>query len=308
VISQKFHPDANFFLGTFVGMPDSTFQSPLFLTECPRDAMQGLAGHVDTSSKVDYLNALLKVGFDVLDFGSFVSPHAMPQMADTSKVVERLEESSTELLAIVANLRGAQEALQFPRIDRVGFPFSISETFQQRNTGASIDEGLLRIENMVEQTARANRGLTVYLSMGFGNPYGETWHEDLLCKAVERLYESLGVTRVALSDTVAVGTPEQIERAFELLVPSFPAVEIGGHMHVVKGKERPVLEALYSGGCRHIDGALGGYGGCPMAQNELVGNLATEALLDFTAEHEPQRKFDSEAWSEAQKLASEIFI
>lgn len=286
----------------------------LKITECPRDAMQGLTRQIPTADKIQYLSALLRVGFDVLDFGSFVSPKAIPQLADTAEVLAGLESldstplsGPTELLAIVANVRGAVDALAHQRIDRIGFPFSVSETFQKRNTGAGLDEGLLRIEEMVELTQKAQRSLTVYLSMGFGNPYGDPWHEDELCVWVERLHRQLGVERVALSDTVGLGSPLLVERVFSLLVPTFDSVEIGGHMHVLKGKERPVLEALWRGGCRHIDGALGGYGGCPMAQNDLVGNLSTEALLDFASEFQPERSFDQAAWKEAQQLAAGIF-
>jgi hydroxymethylglutaryl-CoA lyase len=289
--------------------------SSIKITECPRDAMQGLARQIPTADKIEYLNALLRVGFNVLDFGSFVSPKAIPQLADTAQVLASLHRShdagdpnqGTELLAIVANTRGAVDALTHPGIDRIGFPFSLSETFQKRNTGAGIEQGLLRIEEILELTHKADRQLTVYLSMGFGNPYGDPWHEDELCISVERLSRQLGVSRIALSDTLGLGNPQLIERVFSLLVPTFQAVELGGHMHVEKGKERSILEALWRGGCRHIDGALGGFGGCPMAQNDLVGNLSTEALLDFSSEVQPERAFNTEAWNEAQQLAGAIF-
>ncbi|MGB2364605.1 MAG: hydroxymethylglutaryl-CoA lyase, partial [Flavobacteriales bacterium] len=245
------------------------------IIECPRDAMQGIKDFIPTAQKVAYLNSLLKVGFDTLDFGSFVSPKAIPQMRDTANVLSQLDDSNTRLLAIVANQRGADEACSFDRIDYLGYPFSVSENFQKRNTNKSIDQSLSLVEQLQNTCVKHHKSLVVYMSMAFGNPYGEHWHEDIVAKWGEKLSD-LGVKIIALSDTIGVSNPDNIKPLFSLLIEEYPQIEWGAHLHTHLESWREKVEVAYNSGCRRFDGAIKGYGGCPMAKDDLVGNMPTE--------------------------------
>jgi len=274
--------------------------------ECPRDAMQGITQFIPTEQKVSYLNALLKVGFHTLDFGSFVSPKAIPQMKDTANVLEKLDESATKLLAIVANLRGAEDATQFERIDYLGYPFSVSETFQKRNTNRSIDDSLQLVENIQSVCAKNNKSLVVYLSMAFGNPYDELWHEDIVSKWAEKLID-LDVKTIALSDTIGVSNPETISRLFRQLITKNGTVEWGAHLHTTPESWKEKVLAAYDNGCRRFDGAIKGFGGCPMAKDELVGNMPTEKLISFCNEKKIESGLNSLAFETAYNKAIDIF-
>jgi hydroxymethylglutaryl-CoA lyase len=250
------------------------------IIECPRDAMQGLEQFIETEKKVQYLNALLKVGFDTLDFGSFVSAKAIPQMRDTADLLPHLQRggSPSKLLAIVANVRGAEAALAWPQIDYLGFPLSISETFQLRNTNKTIAEAFETVKQIQQHCLAAGRTLVTYISMGFGNPYGDLYGEEVVHTFVERLAE-LGVAVVSLADTIGVSQPNQITPLFQQLVSKYPAIEFGAHLHSHPAKAAEKIMAAYVGGCQRFDGALMGFGGCPMAEDELVGNVATEEII-----------------------------
>ena len=252
------------------------------VVECPRDAMQGLHDFVPTARKVAYVQALLDVGFDTLDVGSFVSPKAIPQMADTAEVLRRLDLSTTRtrLLTIVANARGARQAAATAQVDDLGYPFSVSETFQLRNTNADLRESLGRLRDIHELCRAHGKGLVVYLSMGFGNPYGDPWNVRVVAEWVERL-ATLGMRTLQLSDTIGVSTPDSIEYLFSELLPAYPEVEIGAHLHTTPTTWYEKVDAAYRSGCRRFDGALRGYGGCPMAADELTGNMPTENLLSY---------------------------
>lgn len=277
------------------------------LVECPRDAMQGLPNFVPTGKKIEYLNLLLQVGFDVLDFGSFVSPKAVPQMADTAEVLAELtEDTQTALLAIVANDRGAEAALKHARIQYLGYPFSISETFQQRNTRRSIAESLPLVEAMQARCVEADRQLVVYLSMGFGNPYDEPWSPELLEDYAGQMYER-GVRILSLADTVGSASPQDIQPVFERLTRRFPDVAFGAHFHSHPTLWQEKIEAAWAGGCRRFDGALQGWGGCPFATDELTGNIATENLISFMEEKNVALEIHREMLPRAFALASEIF-
>ena len=280
----------------------------LHLTECPRDAMQGWPTFIPTIDKVSYLNALLRVGFDTLDFGSFVSPKAIPQLADTAEVLEGLDlsQSGTRLLAIVANLRGAETAAQHPQIRFIGFPLSVSETFQQRNTNKSIAQALDDVARMQELCARTGQEQVVYLSMGFGNPYGDAWSPAVLGEFTQKL-DALGVGIVALSDTIGASTPATIAPAFRELTAAYPHIRFGAHLHTTPTTWREKVQAAYEAGCRYFDGALGGYGGCPMAADELTGNMPTERLLDFAAGAGATPDLNQEALTEALVWNQRIF-
>ncbi|SNR31211.1 hydroxymethylglutaryl-CoA lyase [Hymenobacter mucosus] len=280
----------------------------LHLTECPRDAMQGWSTFIPTADKIAYLNALLRVGFDTLDFGSFVSPKAIPQLADTTEVLAGLElsKSTTQLLAIVANLRGAETAAQYSQIHYIGFPLSVSETFQQRNTNKSIAQALDDVTRMQELCARSGQEQVVYLSMGFGNPYGDAWSPAVLGEFTQKLAD-LRVRNVALSDTIGVSTPATIGPAFRELTAAFPTIRFGAHLHTTPGSWHEKVQAAYAAGCRHFDGALGGYGGCPMAADQLTGNMPTERLLDFAQEVGQAPGLNLVALAEAQEWNQRIF-
>lgn len=282
--------------------------SDIILTECPRDAMQGWARHIPTEEKAQYLNLLLKVGFDVLDFGSFVSPKAIPQLADTKDVLKQLDLTSTttKLLAIIANTRGAEEAVQHDEIAFLGFPFSISETFQLRNTNKTIEQSLVQVEEIQNLCAQRNKELMVYISMGFGNPYGDPYNAEVAINWVGKLAQ-LGIRNIAMSDTIGVAKPDNINYIFSSLLPEFKNVNIGAHFHSSAHTWREKMDAAYAAGCRRYDSALRGIGGCPMAEDELVGNMATENVVDWCYEHGISLKLNKEAFSEAWLMAGTVF-
>ena len=281
----------------------------LKLVECPRDAMQGWSHFISTEKKINYLQKLLEVGFDTLDFGSFVSPKAIPQLADTAEVLKKLDVSDTrtKLLAIIANTRGAEEAVAYEQIRYLGFPFSISETFQQKNTNSSIEESLHTVEKIQSLCVQRNKDMVVYISMGFGNPYGDPYTSDIALHWVERLAQ-LGIHIFSMSDTVGVSNPENIAYIFSHLVPAFKNLEFGAHFHSTVETRREKLKAAFDNGCRRFDSAIHGIGGCPMAQNELVGNMATEDVIGFFGEQQIDLKLNSNALAEATILSNEIFI
>jgi hydroxymethylglutaryl-CoA lyase len=275
--------------------------------ECPRDAMQGLSWFIPTAQKIEYLNTLLEVGFDVLDFGSFVSPKAIPQLRDTAEVLSQLTlNDQTKLLSIVANLRGAEDACEFDEISYLGFPFSISETFQQRNTNSSIETSLLAVEAIQNLCERHRKELVVYISMAFGNPYGDEWNEDIAVKWTQKI-ASLGVKTIAMSDTVGLAHPADVKRIFDAVIPSLPKVKIGAHLHASADHWKSKVIAAWDSGCRRFDSALKGYGGCPMAEDVLVGNLASENFLQFLNERNVKSKVDSTKFAQALMMASAVF-
>lgn len=277
------------------------------LIECPRDAMQGMTTFIPTDKKVAYLNSLLKVGFDTLDFGSFVSHRAIPQMKDTAEVLDQLNPSQTKLLAIVANQRGCDEASGYNAIDYIGYPFSVSDIFQKRNTNKSIKESMTLVDNIQSTCLKNNKTLVIYLSMAFGNPYGEPWHEDIVCKWGEKLSQ-LEVKTIALSDTVGVSTPSKISRLFSQLISEVKAVEWGAHLHTSPESWREKVVAAYDSGCRRFDGAIKGFGGCPMAEDDLVGNMPTEKLLSFTQEKKIETAINTLAFESAYNKAIDLFL
>ena len=252
------------------------------ITECPRDAMQGVKEWIPTQTKIDYLNQLLKVGFDVLDFGSFVSPKAIPQMKDTAEVLGalNLSDTYTKLLAIVANERGAKDAGAFNEITFLGYPFSISETFQQRNTNASIEDSLRRVETINELARSSGQSLLVYISMAFGNPYGDPWSPDLAAAWIERLNREFEIVDFAMADTVGVSNEDSISNMFKTIIPAFENLNIGAHLHSTPDTSKAKIEAAFNAGCRRFDGAINGLGGCPMAEDELVGNIDTAVIIN----------------------------
>ncbi len=252
------------------------------IIECPRDAMQGIKDIIPTEVKSKYINSLLNIGFDTIDFGSFVSPKAIPQMHDTAEVLKQLDLSTTKskLLAIIANTRGAQDACAFEEIRYLGFPFSISETFQQRNTNSSIAESLVRVEEIQNLCVQHKKELVVYISMAFGNPYGDEWNSDIVINWTKKLSD-LGVKIIALSDTIGVSNRENISYLFSNIIPEFKNVEIGAHLHSTKEKAQEKIDAAYKSGCQRFDVAIHGFGGCPMAKDDLTGNLATEDLEQY---------------------------
>lgn len=249
------------------------------LIECPRDAMQGIKQFIPTEVKTKYINSLLNIGFDTIDVGSFVSPKAIPQMQDTAQVLKQLNLSSTtsKLLTIIANTRGAQEACAFDEVHYLGFPFSISETFQQRNANSNIAESLIRVEEIQNLCIQYKKELVVYISMAFGNPYGDVWNSDIVIEWTKKLSD-LGVKIIALSDTIGVSNSENISYLFSNIIPEFKTVEIGAHLHSTKKSALEKIDAAYKSGCQRFDVAIHGFGGCPMAKDDLTGNLATEDL------------------------------
>ena len=277
------------------------------IIECPRDAMQGIKTFIPTEQKVKYLQALLRVGFDTIDFGSFVSAKAIPQMQDTAEVLAQLDLSQTrsKLLAIVANTQGAQLAAQYSEIQYLGFPFSISENFQMRNTHKTIAESLITLEEILAIAADSNKEVVTYISMGFGNPYGDPWNVAIVGEWTEILAQK-GVKILSLSDTVGSSTPEVIDYLFSHLIPKYPTIEFGAHLHTTPDKWFEKIDAAYHAGCRRFDGAIQGLGGCPMAKDELTGNMPTEKLLSyFTTQrentHTSPMSFES-AYNEALKI------
>jgi hydroxymethylglutaryl-CoA lyase len=279
------------------------------LIECPRDAMQGWKQFIPTEKKIQYINSLLKVGFDTIDFGSFVSPKAIPQMADTKQVVGSLESvvGSTKLLAIVANYRGAEEASVYDAITYLGFPFSVSETFQQRNTNSSIAESLERVEEIQNLCIKTGKKLIVYISMGFGNPYGDLYDEEIVFNWIEKLI-GLDIGIISLADTVGVATAEQVYDMTSYLIEALPHTEIGVHLHSTPANWKEKLEAAVKAGCKRFDGALKGIGGCPMANDELVGNMNSEWMIDYFKEKQLISGLNVDALKESLRIAGEIFV
>ena len=284
-------------------------QSTIKLIECPRDAMQGWKNFIPTEKKIQYINSLLKVGFDTIDFGSFVSAKAIPQMADTKQVIRKLElqVSTSKLLAIVANSRGAEEASELDQITYLGFPFSVSETFQQRNTNSSIQQSLKRVEEIQNICVNRNKQLVIYISMGFGNPYGDPYSDQIVFDWVSKMVD-LGVRIISLADTVGLATPEQVYSMSKFLVDSLPEIETGVHLHSRLEKSKEKLEAAVNAGCKRFDGALKGIGGCPMANDELVGNMQTELMIKYFEKKDLLSGLNEEALEESLHLASEIFV
>lgn len=279
------------------------------LIECPRDAMQGIKSHfIPTEAKAQYINALLRVGFDTIDFGSFVSPKAIPQMRDTAQVLSKLDLSKTEskLLAIVANVRGAEDASKFEEIDYLGYPFSISENFQMRNTGKTISESIIALNEILSIASKTNKEVVAYLSMGFGNPYGDPWDVDIVGNWTERL-SKMGVKILSLSDTIGSSNPESIDYLFSNLIPKYPDIEFGAHLHTTPTTWFEKVDAAYKAGCLRFDGAIQGFGGCPMAKDELTGNMPTEKLLSYFTSNKHNNlnamSFES-AYNEATKIFS----
>ena len=281
----------------------------LKLVECPRDAMQGIKEFIPTEKKAEYINALLGVGFDTIDFGSFVSPKAIPQMADTALVLSKLDWSpeKSKLLAIIANVRGAMEAAMFEPITYLGFPFSVSETFQQRNTNSSIVESLKRVEEIQNLCVKYGKQLVLYISMGFGNPYGDPYSPEIVMKWVEKMI-SMSIRVISLADTIGVADPQIISMLFSHLIPAYPQIEFGAHLHTTPETWKEKIDAAYTHGCRRFDGALKGYGGCPMAKDELTGNMATENLLSFFQEKKIELELNEAALGRSMKIADEIFM
>ncbi len=280
----------------------------LQLVECPRDAMQGMHEWIPTELKISYINHLLKCGFHTIDFGSFVSPKAIPQMKDTAEVLKGLElNSATKLLAIVANLRGAQDALSFSEIDYLGFPFSVSEEFQRRNTNSTISDSLKNLEEIQNLCMAKNKQLVVYLSMGFGNPYGEEWTPELVAFWSKRLHLDLGVNVLALSDTIGCAKEEDVSELFKLLCNELTNATIGAHFHTKPTNSLPLVKTAYEAGCRRFDSAIKGFGGCPMAKDDLTGNLPTEDLLHFFNVNKINNPIDLELFNKAYSYSSKIF-
>ncbi len=283
--------------------------SALTLIECPRDAMQGWPRHIPTADKIAYHNSLLRVGFDVLDFGSFVSAKAIPQLADTREIIPQLDlgEGRTKLLAIIANTRGAEEAVAYDEISILGFPFSISETFQQRNTNKSIAESLIQVEEIQQLCLQRRKELVVYISMGFGNPYGDEYSAEVAINWVEKL-AALGIRTIAMSDTVGVAEKATIDYVFRQLIPAFPEVRIGAHFHASYDNWEEKLSTAFGAGCTRFDSALKGIGGCPMAKDELVGNMATENVIAWCDRNDIYLHLDRAALQESMALANRIFV
>ncbi|AWI26162.1 hydroxymethylglutaryl-CoA lyase [Flavobacterium pallidum] len=284
---------------------------PIKIIECPRDAMQGIKPFIPTERKAFYIQSLLRVGFDTIDFGSFVSPKAIPQMQDTAELLGRLDLSQTKskLLAIIANTQGAITASGFKEIQYLGFPFSISENFQMRNTHKTIAESLVTLQEILDIANKTDKEVVAYLSMGFGNPYGDPWNVEIVGEWTEKL-AGMGVKILSLSDTIGSSTPEIIDYLFSNLIPTYPKVEFGAHLHTTPDKWFEKTDAAYKAGCRRFDGAIQGFGGCPMAKDDLTGNMPTEKLLSyFTTQKEntgtSPMSFES-AYNEATKLFGEF--
>ena len=279
------------------------------LIECPRDAMQGIKSHfISTEAKAQYINALLRVGFDTIDFGSFVSPKAIPQMRDTVEVLSKLDLSNTQskLLAIVANIRGAEEASQFEEITYLGYPFSISENFQMRNTGKTIAESIEILNEILSIAAKTNKEVVAYLSMGFGNPYGDPWNVEIVSNWTEKL-SKMGVKILSLSDTVGSSTPKIIDYLFSNLIPAYPTIEFGAHLHTTPTSWFEKVDAAYKAGCNRFDGAIMGYGGCPMAKDDLTGNMPTEKLVSYFNQQKAITNISAMSFESAYNEALKIF-
>lgn len=280
----------------------------IHITECPRDAMQGIHTFIPSSEKVRYLQKLLTVGFPILDAGSFVSPKAIPQLADTSVVFDQLDLSntSTKLLAIVANKRGAEEAANHEKVHYLGFPFSVSETFQQRNTHSSLSESLNRVDEILEICNKQNKELLVYLSMAFGNPYGDDWSPDMVAHWATTL-EMRGVKHLSLADTTGISNADSISNLFKTILPTLKGAALSAHLHTLPGDVSNKAEAAYNAGCFRFDTAIKGFGGCPMASDTLTGNMATEELVNWANDRSVSTGLNTDALSEAEQIASQIF-
>jgi len=277
------------------------------IIECPRDAMQGIKHFIPTELKTEYINALLKVGFDTIDFGSFVSAKSIPQLQDTKEVLDGLDlsQSKSKLLAIIANVRGAEEAVKYEKISYLGFPFSISETFQMRNTNSTIEQSLINVEEIQNLCIQNNKELVIYISMGFGNPYNDEWNSELVINWVNKTTE-LGIKIISLSDTVGVANPESISYLFSNLIPAFPEIEFGAHLHAHPNNWEEKIKAASDNGCKRFDGAIKGYGGCPMTEDELVGNMPTENLLFYFKDK--LKHMDFGALENVNKIVDKVFL
>ena len=276
------------------------------IIECPRDAMQGIKTFIPTEKKVQYIQSLLRVGFDTIDFGSFVSPKAIPQMVDTADVLAQLDLSATKskLLAIVANVRGAVDACKHSEIDYLGYPFSISENFQMRNTHKTIAQSVDTLKEILDLANASNKKVVAYLSMGFGNPYGDPWNVDIVGEWTETLYK-MGVEILSLSDTIGSSNPENIDYLFSNLIPKYPDIEFGAHLHTTPSTWHEKIDAAYKAGCRRFDGAIQGFGGCPMAKDELTGNMPTEKMFSYFTKaraHDLNAMSFESAYNEASKI------
>ena len=282
--------------------------SKIKIVECPRDAMQGIKDFIPTNEKVRYLQSLLGCGFDTLDFGSFVSPKAIPQMVDTAEVLSNLDlsETKTKLLAIVANVRGAEDAVSHPEIEYLGFPFSISENFQMRNTHKTIAQSVETLQEIFNLADAANKEVVTYISMGFGNPYGDPWNVEIVGSWTERLAK-MGAKILSLSDTVGTSDPETISYLFSNLIPKYPTIEFGAHLHTTPTKWHEKIEAAHIAGCRRFDGAIQGFGGCPMAKDELTGNMPTEKMLSYFTSEKTDTGVNWMAFEASYNKASELF-
>jgi len=282
---------------------------PVKIIECPRDAMQGIKEWIPTEKKTQYIQSLLNCGFDTIDFGSFVSPKAIPQMKDTAEVLSGLQLSDTtsKLLAIVANVRGAETAIQFPEIKYLGYPFSISENFQMRNTHKTIGQSIEVLQQILELADKNKKEVVTYLSMGFGNPYGDPWNVEIVGNWAEKLAK-MGVKILSLSDTVGTSTPEVITYLFSNLIPKYPEIEFGAHLHTTPTKWHEKIDAAYKAGCRRFDGAIQGFGGCPMAKDELTGNMPTEKMLSYFTVEKVDTGLNPMAFESAYNEASNIFL
>ena len=278
------------------------------IIECPRDAMQGIRDFIPTQKKVDYIQSLLRVGFDTIDFGSFVSPKAIPQMQDTAEVLAQLDLSQTQskLLAIIANTQGAQLASVHKGIQYLGFPFSISENFQMRNTHKTIAESLVTLQEILDIADASNKEVVAYLSMGFGNPYGDPWNIEIVGEWTEKL-SNMGVKILSLSDTIGSSTPEVIDYLFSHLIPKYPQIEFGAHLHTTPDKWHEKIDAAYKAGCRRYDGAIQGFGGCPMAKDDLTGNMPTEKLVSYFTAQKENTSISPMSFESAYNEASKIF-
>lgn len=292
----------------FVSLIFEAMNRQVKLIECPRDAMQGIKEFIPTEKKVQYIQSLLRVGFDTIDFGSFVSPKAIPQMVDTAQVLEQLDLSKTQskLLAIIANTRGANDASKHAEINYLGFPFSISENFQMRNTHKTIAQSVIALQEILEIADKSNKEVVVYISMGFGNPYGDPWNVDIVGDWTERLAK-MGVKILSLSDTIGSSDEENINYLFSNLIPNYPKIEFGAHLHTTPSTWFEKIDAAYTAGCRRFDGAIQGFGGCPMAKDELTGNMPTEKMLSYFTQKKAHNlnamSFES-AYNEATKIFS----
>jgi len=281
--------------------------SQVKITECPRDAMQGITEFIPTTHKIKYINSLLKVGFDTLDFGSFVSPKAVPQMKDTSEVLQNLnlDGTQTKLLAIIGNMRGAEEACKYAEITYLGFPFSFSPTFLERNIRSTIEKSFQLVQDLLAHSTKHDKKLLVYISMAFGNPYGDDWNTELLLHWIDQLHWA-GIRNIALADTTGMGNAATIAKVLDIVVPAYAEVKFGLHLHTTSQDWRDKIDAAYQNGCRHFDGVLNGLGGCPMAGPELTGNIRTSDLLAYFDEQEASTGVDKQAFAQAMQMAEDI--